>query len=285
MDVALMTPGMLALVSAALGLGIGAFIASRLARRTRRTLERDLARRELDLLDARAIARADGDGPQDRSRAVLELALRKLQLAQHRIARLDGVLNAQERRHESRLRTLAADAGRARRQARSAVRIARTAAAHLKRLEAASKVTQTITARDPKSYGAGDAHTVSVVDQQTLEARRQVAARVSHRDSARLATLRPSNESAARMPATLHAIEGMTDTLARRLQAAGIRDAEQLAALSDHEADALDLGLRTNVDEAALAKRLVRRQRNDAVRASVRRDPVSHNGSGSAPNA
>jgi len=280
-----MTSGTTALLLVALaavaGTAIGAFVATRLARRQRRTLERELARRELDLLDARAGARAPVD--ERRARSVLELALRRLRIAQHRIVRLDGVLSAQERHHESRQQALRADVSRARRQARSAVRIARTAAAHLQRLEAASRVTQTITARDPKSYGSGDAHTVRVVDQQTLAARHEVAAPVSHRDSARLATLRPSNESAAAAPATLHAIEGMTEALARRLQAAGIQDADHLATLSDDEADALDRGLRVGADEAALAKRLARRQRNGAIGGSGR--AIAGNEPAPPPNA
>jgi hypothetical protein len=68
---------------------------------------------------------------------------------------------------------------------------------HLKRLERASSVTQTIEVPSPKSYGIGQAVTVSVVDQARPGGSSETIKPVSNRDSARLTKLRSSNEATA----------------------------------------------------------------------------------------
>ena len=79
--------------------------------------------------------------------------------------------------------------------ARKAADIAKTATLHLRRIEEASPVTQTIEAPEPKSYGTGDPVTVSVVDQGRLDGSAEAIAQVSNRDSARLTRLHSSNEA------------------------------------------------------------------------------------------
>ena len=73
--------------------------------------------------------------------------------------------------------------------AHRAAALARKATLHLRRLEQASPITQTIEAHEPKSYGTGEPVTVSVVDQTHLDGCVEAIAKVSNRDSDRLVKL------------------------------------------------------------------------------------------------
>ena len=132
--------------------------------------------------------------------------------------------------------------------ARRGVALARRAAVRLGRLESAVPAVQTIVTHAPKSYGAGGVHAVRVVDRASAQARRDAVSRVSNRDSARLARLAPSNEvrrpEPDDLPDDLKIGDGISPAAERRLREAGIHRIDQLANLSDAEADALDRELR-----------------------------------------
>ncbi len=221
---------------------VAAWVVTRLGKSRRRTLQKTLAERELALLDARAEGqRAKELATLDTKReSVLAMAMGRLKAAEERNAQLESGLLAERKRHKTEVAMLTVAATESRLVARKAAETARKAAAHLNRLESVTPATQTIQAHEPKSYGSGEAHTVSVVDQATVEARRDAIARMSHRDSALLSRLRSSNETRSQQRIGLKSIKGISPALERRLKSVGIHRVEQLANLSDSEADALD---------------------------------------------
>ena len=231
---------------AAACLGLGVWVGTALSRRRRRALSRSLAERELALLDARtALSRAErGAALEHRRGAALRLALKRLGLAESRVREAEATLRGRERLHFRQLAAARLEAEESKRVARRAAALARAATVHLKRLEATVPGVQTIVAREPKSYGAGDVHTVRVVDQASVDVRRDAVSRVTNRDSARLARLAPSNEARRARSEDLKVIDGISPAVERRLHEAGIHRVDQLANLSDAEADALDRELR-----------------------------------------
>ena len=239
-------PLLLAVPLALACLAFGGWAGSALARRRSRTLSRALAERELALLDARrevADARRAA-ALEGRRGAALHLALKRTGVAQARVRTLERALDAERRRHFRESAGLRLRAVESRGVARRAAALARRATSHLRRLELATPGVQTIVAREPKSYGAGDVHTVRVVDQASVEARRDAVSRVSNRDSARLSRLAPSNEARRVEADDLKVIDGISPAVESRLREAGIQRVDQLAELSDAEADALDRELR-----------------------------------------
>ena len=172
------------------------------------------------------------------------MAVERASLAEARARAARDALATQQRVHFRELAALRLGVEESRAVARRATALARRAAARLERLEAVTPAVQTIVAREPKSYGAGGVHTVRVVDQASAEARRDAVSRVSNRDSARLARLAPSNEARRPEPDDLKVIAGISPAVERRLREAGIHRIDQLANLSDAEADALDRELR-----------------------------------------
>ena len=85
-------------------------------------------------------------------------------------------------------------------RAKRAALAARNASFRLRLLEKALPQMQTITAPEPKSYGQGEAVTVSVVDKHAPVAKREQANALSHRDLHRLAALKSSNEQVRERP-------------------------------------------------------------------------------------
>ena len=246
MDSSLHVPLVIAALVALGGAVGGVWVGVRLARSRRRELSRRLAERELALLDARAetdratrVAALEG-----RRGAALRLALKRQGLAEARARAAAAALEALRRSHYREMAALRLSAAESRDVARRAAALARGATAHLKRLEAAAPAVQTIVAHEPKSYGVGGVHTVRVVDQSSADARRDAVSRVSNRDSARFARLAPSNEPRRAEPDDLKVIDGISPAVERRLREAGIQRIDQLANLSDAEADALDRELR-----------------------------------------
>jgi len=203
--------------------------------RARRTLQRTLAERELELLEARADAARLGKVLTEtpRRERVLRFALARLSAARARErARFVEV---------SRLRLSLAESTARNRQI---MRLATRATSRVRELEAVAGATGTITTRAAKSYGNGEAVTVSVVDHETPEARRDGVASVPHIDRARLARLAPSNEARCPgdldvVPGELSAIDGLAEDDEHRLAEHGIRRLEQLASLTENELDSL----------------------------------------------
>jgi len=187
-----------ALVLAA-GLLIGYGLGAKRSRRVKTRVLQQLNAQSLELLDTKSTLSTLQTyvSQHQRKDRLLKLSLRKLQETQLRVKYLSDKLLTQHKKQfieHSRLRLQAAEA---RETTIKAISIARKATIHLKRLELASPVTQTIEAPEPKSYGSGEAVTVSVVDQARLNTPRDVVNPVSNRDSARLSKLHSSNEAAA----------------------------------------------------------------------------------------
>ncbi len=224
------------------GLLIGFLLGSRRSRRSRRELLKTVNATNLELLDVKTernqLIRREGQNI--RKDKLLRLSLQRLQQANSQITRLTGTVRTQERHHyilKSRLRLGIVEA---REQTKRAATIAARATSHLRRLESASPVTQTITTPPPKSYGHGETVTVSVVDQHSPDVRRDAVTRVSNRDSVRLTRLQSSNEGHRNGCEDLQAIDGICPALEQTLNDAGIHRLEQLANLSDSELHALN---------------------------------------------
>ncbi len=178
---------------------LGYALGLRRSRALRRRVLRQFNDQSLALLDANAALSSlqNYTSQQGRKDNLLKLVLRKLNQANQRCEKLQQKLVQQNNRHYVQLARLRLRAVEFQETARKAAGIARRATAHLRRLEQASPVTQTIEAPEPKSYGTGDPVTVSVVDQAHLDNPREVIAPVSNRDSARLSKLHSSNEATA----------------------------------------------------------------------------------------
>jgi len=179
---------------------LGYSLGSRRARKTKKRALQQMNAQSLELLDVKASLNAfrQSAGQQLRKDKVLKLALRKLQRSDMRSRKLGTLLVQHNKKYYIDIAKLKLQAVKANEKAVRATTIARQATAHLKRLEQASPVTQTIKAPEPKSYGSGDPVTVSVVDQARLTAACDAPTAVSNRDSDRLTKLRSSNEAIAR---------------------------------------------------------------------------------------
>lgn len=178
---------------------IGYMLGARRARRVKKRALQELNAQALELLDVKSSLSAmqQSSSQQVRKDKLLNLTLRKLKQSNARSRNLCDLLTKQNKQHYIELARLRLRAVEARETALNAAAIARQATAHLKRLEQASPVTQTIEAPEPKSYGCGEPVTVSVVDQARLDVPCDAASAVSNRDSDRLSKLRSSNEATA----------------------------------------------------------------------------------------
>lgn len=179
---------------------IGYLLGARRARKAKRRAVQQLNVQSLELLDVKAslnaLRRSSSQLP--RKDKLLKLALSKLKQSNLRAQTLSTVLENLEKKQyieRAKLKLLAVEAIE---KANRAAAIARRATAHLKQLEQASPVTQTIEAPEPKSYGCGEPVTVSVVDQPRADFPVDTPSLVSNRDSERLTKLRSSNEATAR---------------------------------------------------------------------------------------
>lgn len=184
-------------LAAAGGIFLGYLVGSRRARRVKKRVRQQLNSQSLDLLDARSqvLQLQDEVSEIPRKDRLIQLALSELKVAEENVAELQRTQAKQEKRHFLELSRMRLHAVEARDMARKAADIAKTATLHLRRIEEASPVTQTIEAPEPKSYGTGDPVTVSVVDQGRLDGSAEAIAQVSNRDSARLTRLHSSNEA------------------------------------------------------------------------------------------
>jgi len=177
----------------------GYLLGTRRARKLQRRVVQQMNRQSLELLEARSsISRLQVyANKQQRKDRLLKLTLTRLHLANRQLAASREQAATSQRRHLVALSRMRLRALEARETARKATAIARKATFHLRRLEKASPVTQTIEAPEPKSYGNGDPVTVSVVDQAKLDGTAESIVQVSNRDSARFSKLRSSNEATA----------------------------------------------------------------------------------------
>lgn len=181
------------------GLIIGYAYGGHRSRRTKNQVLRDLNKRSLDLLDAKNSLNSlqNHASRQHRKNNLLTLTLRKLQHANTTVQEYKHTIATQQKRHNIEIIRLRLSLMRSRKDASVATEIAHIATSHLKRLEQASPVTQTIEAHEPKSYGSGEAVTVSVVDQANPDISSSHVSPVSNRDSMRLRKLHSSNEAAS----------------------------------------------------------------------------------------
>ena len=143
------------------------------SRRQRRTLQRSLNDTNLELLDARKEARemAEFLGDAERKDRLLKLTLKKLTSGNQAVNALQQNLQTVDRKHFIEMSRLNMSAVEADQKANKATEIAREAIFRLRLLESALPQLQTITTHEPKSYGQGDAVTVSVVNQQMNSAK------------------------------------------------------------------------------------------------------------------
>lgn len=222
---------------------IGYLIGSRIVRKQKRALQRQLNKQSLDMLDVKSehAKLSKFLGQSNRKDRLLKLTLKQLTEANTRADMLQQRVNHIDKQHyikTSRLRLLATQASE---KARRATTIASRATAHLKRLEKTLPATQTINAPPPKSYGQAAAVQVKVVDQQPPESHQNAIMRVSNRDSARFTRLRSSNEEQRFNSANLQAIDGIDTIVEQKLNKAGIHRVEQLANMSDSDLAALSV--------------------------------------------
>ena len=178
---------------------VGYFFATRHARRMKKRVVQQMNVQSLELLDAKASISQlkEHAASQSRKDNLLKLTLTRLQKTNRTIGLLQRHREVADKKHFRELSNMRMRAVEARETAQKAATIARKAMLHLKRLEKASPVTQTIEAPEPKSYGKSEPVTVSVVDQARLDGSAEAVAQVSNRDSARLTKLRSSNEATA----------------------------------------------------------------------------------------
>ncbi len=184
------------------GLFAGYLIGGRKATKRRRKLQQALNAQSLELLDVRTEHRQLSQfiGAASRKDRLLKLALIKLKAGNVAVSALQQQQTELERRHFIEMSRLNVSAVEAKQRAKRAAAVARESSFRLRLLERALPQFQTITAHEPKSYGQGEAVTVSVVDKKPPAATREQANAVSHRDLHRLASMKPVNEHIRERP-------------------------------------------------------------------------------------
>jgi len=220
---------------------LGYVIGSRRSRRELQTLQLEMNRCNLDLLDSRAeaAALARAHAQQPRKDRLLVFVMKRLKRLEKQQIEHERTLSSEKNRQFARVARLQLALIEAREKGQRARALATRAMAHLRRLEGQLPETQTIRCPTPKSYGSGEAVTVSVVDQRNEDAKKDSVTRVSNRDSARLTRLRSSNEGHRYEQDNLQAIQGIDDKTERSLNSAGIHRFDQLANLSKEDMDQL----------------------------------------------
>ena len=179
---------------------LGYLFGMRRARKVKRRVVQQMNSQSLELLDAKASnSKLQGTAVKyRRNQKILKQALLKLQVANKDIRLLRDQQETLKKLHFVEMARLRLRTVQSAQTAKRAASIARKATLHLRRLEKASPVTQTIEAHEPKSYGTGEPVTVSVVDHSHLDGSSEAVAKVSNRDSDRLIKLHSSNEATAK---------------------------------------------------------------------------------------
>lgn len=186
------------LISASAGYLLGV----RRAKRAKRDLQLAMNAQSLELLEARAETRKLSQylGAAKRKDRVLELALTKLRAGTASETKMRQQLEDIDRKNFIEKSRLNMDMIESKQRAKRAAQVARDASFRLRLLEKALPNLQTISAPEPKSYGQGEAVTVSVVDKHAPVAKHEQANKVSNRDLHRLASLKSSNEQVCTRP-------------------------------------------------------------------------------------
>ncbi len=199
----LTTPGW---ISCAIALVFGAvagfLLGGRKAKRAKRDMQHTLNLQSVELLEARTETRKLSQylGAAKRKDRVLELALTKLKTGTENETALKLKLEDIDRQHFIEMQKMNMTMVESKQRAKVAAVAAREAGFRLRLLEKALPQMQTISAPEPKSYGHGEAVTVSVVDKHAPAAKREQANVVSNRDLHRLTALKSSNEQVCERP-------------------------------------------------------------------------------------
>ena len=175
--------------TAVLCLLLGYVIGNRRNKRLRRQLQREHNEQSLALLDAKARYErvqkaADQQVRKDR---LLSMSLKKLKLANQRIAELTASIQSQEKRHFMSVSRLKLDAVDANEKAVKAADIARQAMTHLREAKQNSS--------DDKSVQTPNG--ARKVERNNADPRLDAIARVSTHRSSRLARLRSGTDTAS----------------------------------------------------------------------------------------
>ncbi len=222
-------------------LTLGYFLGSRRSWYARRGLQRALNKQGLELLDVQSDRRKLQKlvGQSSRKDKLVRLSLKRLSKAERNAKLLSLKMTHMEKRHFIQTSRMRLATAQSKERTRRAVLIASQARNHLKRIEQASPVTQTINAPPPKSYGQAAAVPVRVVDQHMPDVQQDAIMRVSNRDSVRLTRLHSSNESSRFLVDKLNAMQPPARNIEQKLNNAGFTRVEQLAQLSDSDISAL----------------------------------------------
>lgn len=184
------------------GLVAGYMIGGRNASKRRRKLQQALNAQSLELLDVKTENRQLSQfiGAASRKDRLLKLALLKLKASNQAVSALQERKDDIDRKHFLEMSRLNVSAVEAKQQAKKSAAVAEDASFRLRLLERALPQLQTITAHEPKSYGQGEAVTVSVVDKKPPATKQDLAKPVSNRDLHRLAAMKPVNEQVRERP-------------------------------------------------------------------------------------
>ena len=225
----------------------GSWVTSRTGRVRRRQLQQRVAECELALLDARAdTQRLERMTALDAKREkVLGMAMARFSASETRYSELESKAASERAQHEVESARLNAAVADSRNLARTAALAARKSASNLKRLQTETLVVQT--SSEPL-FEMNGSRVSNGLEQTAMDGRCETITPVGHSDSARLSRLRSSNETSLNVSDDLQSIKGISPALEQRLKAAGIHRVEQLANLSDSEADELDRRLASSDD-------------------------------------
>jgi len=165
-------------------------------------MQLEMNSQSVELLEARAETRKLSKylGAAKRKDRVLELALTKLKSGSASELAMRQHLEDVDRKHFIEMSRMNMHMVESKQRAKRAALAARNASFRLRLLEKALPQMQTITAPEPKSYGQGEAVTVSVVDKHAPVAKREQVNTLSHRDLHRFAALKSSNEQVRERP-------------------------------------------------------------------------------------
>ena len=168
---------------------IGYVIGNRRNKRLRRQLQREHNEQSLALLEAKAKYErvqkaADQQVRKDR---LLAMALKKLKLANQRVAELTTTIQSQEKRHFMSLSRLRLNAVDANEKAVKAADIARQAMTHLRQAKENSSSASSAQTRNP----------ARMVEQNSADTRLDAVAKVAKRRSSSLTRIRSRNNTAS----------------------------------------------------------------------------------------
>lgn len=240
-----------------IAIAIGYFVGARHSRKQQKEMLRDYNRQSLDMLDVKSDHSKLSKllGQSERKDRVLKLTLKQLKAAKQQAALMERKLQHAEKNHyikASRLRLLATHstqkakvattrAAKATVKAKRATEIAVKATNHVKQLEKQLPAKQTSRNKSTKPYVPAAAATVRAFERPAIDVPTDSQANVSKQDSARFTRIRPNTEARRFNSANLQAIDGISPSVEKKLNQAGIHRVEQLANMSDSDLAALSI--------------------------------------------